>query len=360
MTKFRFFCFVLTIVILGLIVFAYLYSSRQAVYSSAKTHQVEVGQVAEFQPRLLSWSQATSSAEWQLRDSAVGFVFQNKMWTMGGLNGNKEIDSNHTVHYWEAPHFNDIWTSENGAHWQLVKAHAQWPPRRSMSVVSFQDKLWMFGGWSSITGYTSDIWQSDDGITWTKIVSKALWPAREGQTTEIFDGKIWMMGGVNYDRREVKNDVWYSDDGLLWHQATTTIPWSPRWDHATAVFNGKIFLVGGMNLSDQTFKDIWSSSDGFHWELLTASPPWQDRQGHSLVIFHNKLWIIGRLNDNERGGVNDIWYSNDGTTWQKTDANPPWAGREDHSVLIFDNRMYVFGGMDANWQWRNDVWFSSN
>ncbi|MEK7547125.1 MAG: serine hydrolase [Patescibacteria group bacterium] len=316
-------------------------------------------QTKQFEPNLLSWTLATSSAEWQPRDSAVSFVFQDKIWTMGGLNGNEEIEPNHTVLYWEAPHFNDIWTTENGSTWQIAKEKADWPPRRSMSVVYFNGKLWMFGGWSPITGYESDIWQSDDGINWIKAVSKAAWPAREGQTAEIFQGKIWMMGGVNYDEHETKNDVWYSDNGIDWREATTTIPWSSRWDHATAVFKEKIFLIGGMNLSGQTFKDVWSSSDGLNWELVSAEPSWLKRQGHSLVVFHDKMWIIGRLNDAETGGANDIWYSDDGTNWQKTETDPPWIGREDHSVLVFKGKIFVFGGMDSDWKWRNDVWVSS-
>jgi hypothetical protein len=317
-------------------------------------------QQPQFDPSSLSWSLATSSAEWPARDSAVSFVFQNKMWTMGGLDGSKEIDSNHKVLYWEAPHFNDIWSTEDGTRWTMMKAKAEWPPRRSISVVEFQDKLWMFGGWSPITGYTSDIWQSSDGATWTKIASSASWPAREGQTAEVFQGKIWMVGGVNYDKRETKNDVWWSDNGVDWHEATTTIPWSSRWDHATAVFNGKLFLAGGMNLKGETFKDVWSSADGLNWESVNADPPWQERQGHSLVIFRDKLWIIGRLNDAEDGGVNDIWYSDNGLAWQKTQTDPSWLGREDYSALVFKDRIFIFGGMDSNWQWRNDVWSSSN
>ncbi|MEI6479764.1 MAG: hypothetical protein WCO21_03000 [bacterium] len=354
------FWLVLPAAVLVSLVFVYFSFPHNKAQSSPKEQFSKNQQAPKFEPRLLSWSLATPSAEWQPRDSAVSFVFQNKMWTMGGLNGNREVDNNHTVRYWEAPHFNDIWASEDGVHWQLMKTKAEWPPRRSMSVVLFQDKLWMFGGWSPITGYASDIWQSSDGITWTKIVSSAPWPAREGQTTEVFQGKIWLMGGVNYDKRETKNDVWWSDNGIDWHEATTTIPWSSRWDHATAVFNGKIFLAGGMNLQKQTFKDVWSSTDGFNWELVNANPAWQERQGHSLVVLHGKLWIIGRLNDSEGGGVNDVWYSDDGMIWQKTQTNPLWLGREDHSVLIFQDRIFVFGGMDSNWQWRNDVWFSSN
>jgi len=302
------------------------------------------------------WNEVASSTAWEPRDSAASFVFQNEMWTMGGLNGNDTVQENHIVRYWEAPHFNDIWSSTDGAHWKLRAAHAAWSPRRSMSVVLFQDKLWMFGGWSPITGYTSDIWQSTDGVAWTKMLENAPWPAREGQAAEVFRGEMWMMGGVNYDTREEKNDVWHSADGITWHEATNTIPWSPRWDHATAVFGEKMFLTGGMNLSGEVLKDVWATADGVQWELLTDSPLWDARQGHALVSFRDALYLVGRLNDASLGGTNDMWRSVDGITWKTTDTNPPWEGREDHAALVFKNKLYVFGGMSASWQWKNDVW----
>ncbi|MDP3948417.1 MAG: serine hydrolase [bacterium] len=317
-------------------------------------------QPKQFDPKLLSWKLAASSAEWEARDSGVSFVFRDKIWTMGGLDGDAKVQADNKVIYWEAPHFNDIWTTEDGANWKLEKEKADWPPRRSMSVVYFKDRLWMFAGWSPISGYQSDIWQSDDGINWTKVVSETAWPAREGQTAEVFQDKIWLFGGVNYDEHETKNDVWYSEDGINWEQATTTIPWSTRWDHATTVFNGKIFLTGGMNLSGRTFKDVWSSSDGLNWELVNAAPPWLERQGHSLVVFHDKLWTIGRLNNRETGDeVNDVWYTENGVNWQKTETDPPWLGREDHSALVYKGKIFVFGGMGADWRWHNDVWVSS-
>lgn len=307
----------------------------------------------------LTWAIATSSAEWEPRDSAVSFVFQDKIWTMGGLNGNKNVESNHYIKYWEAPHFNDIWTSEDGIKWNMAKEHAEWPERRSMSVVYFQNKLWMFGGWSPTSGYSSNIWQSSDGVTWTKVVESAPWPPREGQTAEVFQNKIWMVGGVNYDNRETKNDIWWSDDGIKWQEVKSKAPWSPRWDHALAVFKGKLFLSGGMNLNGETFKDVWSSGDGLNWELVNPAPPWRERQGHSLVVLNDKLWTIGSLPDMSKREINDVWYTDDGLTWQKTETDPRWIGREDHSVLVFKDRIFVFGGMDSNWRWKNDVWISS-
>lgn len=312
-----------------------------------------------FRPEDLHWRNVTQSAPWSSRDSSEVFLFKNKMWLMGGLNGNAKVGENHLVEYWTAPHFNDIWNTEDGFNWTQVATSSAWAPRRSMSVVFFNDKLWMFGGWSPITGYSNDIWNSDDGINWTQVIKNAEWPAREGQLATVFQNKIWLIGGVNYDQRQTKNDIWYSENGIDWTQVEN-IPWKPRWDHAISVHNEKLFLIGGMNLAEETFNDVWVTKDGVNWELVTDNPPWQARQGHALESYKGSLWLIGRLNDEESGGgSNDIWFSESGITWQKTNTDPKWTGREDFLSAVFNNRIWIFSGMDTNWKWKNDVWVSN-
>ncbi|MCY4577317.1 MAG: serine hydrolase [Candidatus Kaiserbacteria bacterium] len=303
----------------------------------------------------MRWTEVTAAAPWETRDSGEAFLFQNKLWMMGGINGNSTIRGDDTIDYWKAPHFNDIWYSEDGMGWHQAVAAAEWPPRRSMSVVLFKDKLWMFGGWSPVTGYTNDIWSSTDGIHWTQATKQAEWPAREGQMVEIFQDKIWLIGGVNYDNRETKNDVWYSEDGITWVEAEN-MPWESRWDHATAVFKGKMYLTGGMNLTGGIFNDVWVTENGLHWRLVTNSPPWGQRQGHAMEVYKGKMWLIGRFNDKKNKGPNNVWYSEDGIRWKKTVTDPQWKGREDFFSAVFKDRVWIFGGMDAEWRWRNDVW----
>ena len=303
----------------------------------------------------IRWTKVLQEAPWETRDSGEIFLFENKMWILGGIDGNQTVRGDNTIDYWKAPHFNDIWNSEDGKHWNQAKESAEWSPRRSMSVVFFKDKLWMFGGWSPTTGYTNDIWSSIDGVTWTQEVKNAEWPAREGQLVEIFQNKIWLIGGVNYDDRETKNDVWYSEDGTTWTEAKD-IPWQSRWDHATAVFNGKLFLTGGMDLEGNIFNDVWATEDGLSWKLLTNKPAWERRQGHAMEVYKGKLWLIGRFNDKSNGGPNNVWYSEDGIVWKKTVTDPQWRGREDFFSTVFKDKIWILGGMDANWRWQNDVW----
>jgi len=311
---------------------------------------------SSFVPENLSWTKIKSSAPWEPRDAGETFLFQNKMWLMGGLSGNNKAN-NYIVEYWTAPHFNDIWNTEDGVNWNLIASSSAWSPRRSMSVTLFQNKLWMLGGWSPITGYTNDIWTSNDGVRWTKIIEHAAFPAVEGQSLIVFQNKLWKIGGVNYDERQTKNEVWYSENGIDWIKVEN-IPWKPRWDHAVTEFKGRLFLAGGINLAGEVFNDVWVSEDGIHWSIIVENAPWSTRKDHALKVYKGKLWLIGRLNDVERGVVNDVWFSNDGITWQKTARDPQWTGREDFFSAVFKDKIWVFGGFDANWQWRNDVWAS--
>ena len=313
-----------------------------------------------FNPALLDWQEVTSTIPWSERDSHALVVYQDKMWVMGGLDANGFVVKKDTVEYWLAPHFSDVWTSDNGVDWKLVAAESLWGDRRSIQVVAFKDKMWLMAGWGPVVGYQNDIWYSQEGLNWVKATPSAAWPAREGHSLIVFKDKMWLIGGVNYDKREMKNDVWYSEDGTNWFEATSSAPWSPRWDQAVTVFKDKLWLIGGMDLNGNIFKDVWSSEDGQRWQLATDNPPWQARQGHNILAFQDRLWIIGRLNDASNGGANDIWFSEDGVNWTKTKNNPAWLGREDSAAVIFKDKIWVMGGMDANLDWRNDIWYSIN
>jgi len=351
--------FLLTITVAGLFLFLEKNNeteiSPQNDFAPLTINKIE----KDFDPELIDWEEATGNALWSKRDSQGAAVYKDKMWLLGGLNGNDFVIKKGVVEYWKAPHYSDVWVSENGNDWKLVTEKAAWGGRRSVQVVDFKNKLWLMGGWGPNVGYKNDIWSSEDGEQWKQEISSAAWPPREGHSIVFFDNKLWLIGGVRYDKRETKNDVWYSEDGINWTEAISAAPWSPRWDHAVAVFQNKIWLIGGMDLNDNIFNDVWYSENGVNWVLATNNPGFKERQGHSVVVFKNKLWVIGRLDNKEIGDENDVWYSEDGVNWKKTKNNPLWLGREDFSAVVFKDKIWVAGGMDNNWVWNNDVWHSS-
>lgn len=321
----------------------------------------------QFDPANLDWKQATASAAWPARDSHAVVVFKDKIWLMGGLNANGRMTEPGFVDYILAPHFSDVWSSEDGVNWQLVNDKAPWGPRRSIELVAFNNKMWLMGGYSPESGYKNDVWSTEDGVNWKQEVASAAWPAREGHQLVVFQNKIWLLGGVKYDKeiaeqtdeKKIFNDVWYSSDGVNWIEATEHAQWPARWDHAATVFQDKIWIADGMIFGSTMFKDVWSSEDGVNWTQTTENAPFSVRQGNFLTEYHGKLFLIGRLDGVNNGGVNDVWYSDDGSNWQKTKKDPLWLGREDLGAEVFKDKIWIFGGMDSNWTWTNNIWYST-
>ena len=98
-----------------------------------------------FNPLKLDWQESTGSAEFEARDSHGLVAFKNKLWVMGGLNGNCCVQKLGLVDYEKAPHFLDVWSSEDGKIWKLENASAPWGKRRSIQVVEFKNKLFLLG-----------------------------------------------------------------------------------------------------------------------------------------------------------------------------------------------------------------------
>src|SRR3989344_4892839 len=155
----------------------------------------------------LSWMEVTSSAPWITRDAPGAIVFHDKMFLMGGINGNPVADNTY-VEYWRAPHFNDIWSTEDGLNWTREAATSTWAPRRSLSLAEFNGKLWMLGGWGPATGYNTSVFASEDGVHWSVATTSPRWSDREGQVVRVFQNKLWLFGGVNFDEHKTFNDIW--------------------------------------------------------------------------------------------------------------------------------------------------------
>lgn len=147
------------------------------------------------------------------------FVFQDKLWIIGGEDKNRK--------------YSDIWTSINGIDWIKQKENLPFGFNDGGQFVTFKDKVFMF---------RSDVWSSSDGLNWEQVTS-AIVPGEEifGYAPVVFDNKIWLLGCNR--NGQFTNQVLVSTDGKTWsgHDA----PWSRRGGVAAAEHNGKIYMTGG-------------------------------------------------------------------------------------------------------------------
>lgn len=194
----------------------------------------------------ITWEIVTTQLPFAARRTAGTVVFNGKMWVIGGAD--------------KSGFKNDVWSSVDGKHWTLELEQAPWSPRQLWdNVVVHRDRIWIIGG--GIQRYHPaktyrDVWSSADGIHWQPMTPQAPWAGRIWNSCVTYQNRMWMMGGFQSEPKFVNlNDVWWSDDGEQWHELKTADVWSPRHEISPYVLNGKLWVVGGNGWP--LLNDVW-------------------------------------------------------------------------------------------------------
>lgn len=254
-----------------------------------------------------------------------------------------------------------------------------WKYRDGASVIKFNNRLYMLGGWTYDEPYQggsvcSEVWESIDGYTWKRL-NDAPWPARHGMGATVNNGKLYIVGG------DEMNDCWSTTDCINWICENNKLPFEGRYTPNLASINGKLILYAGVKFLSGNcpapfsctsfgFDDIWSSSDGKNW-IKIAIAPWKPRGLiHNSVVFNNKIYIIG-------GGMKqshsflplaetvyentDVWSSIDGINWNLETSNFGISPRTHFSVLSAFGVIWISdGSVNSQANVTNDLFFSKD
>lgn len=205
----------------------------------------------------IDWVQETASqAEFSNRQGHASVAFDDKMWVIGG-------DSNGVS-------LNDVWYSTDGITWTEATGNAAFSPRSEHTVHTMNDTMYLIGGTvfeNFSSSFYNDVYSSNDGINWTQISTTSAFPVRSAHTAVSFDNKMWVNGGwsaiINQEttRQDVLtyNDTCYSEDGISWTRLTVDDSFPGRVHHTATAFDNKIIITGGMDvISRELFNDVWT------------------------------------------------------------------------------------------------------
>lgn len=188
---------------------------------------------------LTKWETITSGSNLPLRYFYHPFVFQDKVWIIGGEYKNEK--------------FHDIWNSPDGLVWTKQKDGLPFGDQGGQ-VVNFKGKLYMLA---------NDVWSSEDGLNWELVTSEIVKGEKIfGYAPVVYDNKIWLLGCNR--NGQFSSQVLVSSDGKTWEGESA--PWTPRGGIAAAVFNNKIYMTGGKyggtaNQPDFRYSnDLWTLS----------------------------------------------------------------------------------------------------
>lgn len=147
------------------------------------------------------------------------FVFQDKIWIIGGEDSNVK--------------YADVWNSPDGVAWTKVKDNLPFGRRSGSQIVTLRDKLYLLG---------NDVWMSSNGVDWQRVTAEIVKGEQIfGYNAVVYDDRIWLLGCNR--NGQFSSQVLVSADGRNWlpHDA----PWTPRGGIAAAVFNDSVYMTGG-------------------------------------------------------------------------------------------------------------------
>jgi hypothetical protein len=196
------------------------------------------------------WKQATARAAWSPRIAAGLVVFKGKMWLLGGTEDYYFGDDKSLK--------NDVWYSADGKEWKRATEHAGWSPRAYHQAVVHAGKLWVIGGGNYTPKYhaKNDVWCSEDGAHWTEVTAAAPWHERLWFSAVTYRDRIWVLGGWSSPPYTNWGDVWYSADGKAWTEYKPAVCWKGRHEHSAFVWRDKIWVAGGH--AQPLNSEVWS------------------------------------------------------------------------------------------------------
>jgi hypothetical protein len=217
----------------------------------------------------VNWQALESDGpRWAGRAGHSAIVFKGWIYVLGGGSGDDvAIGGSGRVLY------NDVWRSRDGKHWESVTAQAAWAPRAGAALVAKNGYLYLLGGEDGFlcefgpTGpscpYFNDVWRSNDGAHWELVTMSAGWSARPGHQCQVLFDTIVCFGGFGFPSDPSGTvaahpvDVWVSRDGARWAKLQTgpwnaTSPAQVKYDFDSLVVSGgpggsppSIYTFGG-------------------------------------------------------------------------------------------------------------------
>ena len=210
----------------------------------------------------VGWDPVCDPVPWGPRVLHYTAVHDGRIWVMGGQTIPQFANEDEIF-------FNDVWNSADGRNWNRVVENAPWAERGMIGGSAvFQDRIWILGGGTYDTPRIdrrlmyNDVWSTGDGANWDLHTPAAPWKPRQYHDVAVWDDKLWVMegcyhGAAHRSMEEAtgswnRNDVWYSSDGVNWSELPDT-PWAPRHAASVFVYDDALWMVAGNNM----FPDVW-------------------------------------------------------------------------------------------------------
>jgi hypothetical protein len=275
----------------------------------------------------IEWSRVAPQQYLPIRTDAAACIHNEAMWQIGGSDNRFS--------------YKDVYRSENGENWQLVKGNPPFAQRYLAAACSFKGSLFLAGGYCDDHQYNPipnrDIWRTTDGLSWDLVTTGTPFLVEGPSNMQVFGEKLWVIESDNAQK------AWSSDDGVSWTLRAEALPFGNRRFPALAVWKNKLWLSGGdYNNGSSCYSDLWATTDGLHWQSQAIVGSALTRSHHAMAATSDRLLLFNGDAWPDKQFRKTVSYTEDGVHW--VDVTAPYYQRDGHTVHWFHDQLYVIGG----------------
>jgi hypothetical protein len=220
---------------------------------------------------------------------------------------------------------------------------ADFTPRRNISTVQHDGKLWLVGG-ARGDDRLSDVWSAIPYGEFELVTSETAIGSVESCMLLSFGGNLFLLGGETDEEDDYSRKVWSSADGIAWNQ---THEFSEGQIRSASVLNSSLYALVQTGESDAfLYNQVWRSSNGSDWENI-ALAPWNFSPGNfQMPVFSGKMWVLGGVTEEGDSETHhrEVWSSSDGVTWSLATAEAAWPGRTEGFIAVLNGKLWLIGG----------------
>ena len=242
---------------------------------------------------------------------------------------------------------NKVYSTLDGANWSEVVQTGSGAERANHGLLSFNDKIWISGGYDLNGLPLGDVLHSPNGATWTTATNSPAFGPRRGHGMVVFKNKMWVIGGNTKPvggSWSMKSDVWSSTDGVTWVKATETAGFTATANVNVVATSHYLYFLG-----EGTDTSVWRSADGATWEKVLDKRPTGTNFSFAALVHDGEIYTVGGSKTNA-----GVWKSPDGVIWESVSTGSTIPEREDHTAISYFNKIWMFQGI--NYGYKADIW----
>lgn len=270
-----------------------------------------------------NWEITPTDATWSPKSFQSVAYHNNSLFMSGGSGSALSSENNY------------FWKSDDGKTWMLPSVNVPWESRTGQGFISFKDKLWVMGGVNfedDKIKFFGDIWNSTDGITWEKITDQALWGPRDIRSLISFENKLWLFGGSvlkdsNFENFTTYSDLWTTEDGINWIKKD--VPWQDYGISGTFSIGGNLYVLVGDAFNSEI--QVYGTTNQENWKLIAGDVPFR-AYNFSIVNTPYFAYIIGGSTDEMPN--RKVWRTDDGVHWTLIGETPVDIGEGMPIILV--------------------------